>query len=130
MKNITILQIDQFEQEVPMSDFYSNDMKSHLKNNEDHFYKPHSHDFFLCVFFTKAAGIHEIDFNTYEVKAGSVFFLKPGQTHYWKFDELPEGYIFFHTQDFYDLHFSKSKLEQFPFYYSHKNTPTLTLTSS
>jgi AraC-like DNA-binding protein len=128
MKNITILQIDQFEQEVPLSDFYSNDMKSHLKNNENHFYKPHSHDFFLCVLFTKASGIHEIDFNTYEVKAGSVFFLKPGQTHYWKFDELPEGYIFFHTQDFYELHFSNSKLEQFPFYYSQKNTPSLNLT--
>jgi len=130
MKDITILQIDQFEQEVPLSDFYSNDMKSHLKNNENHFYKPHSHDFFLCVLFTKAYGIHEIDFNTYDVKDGSVFFLKPGQTHYWKFDELPEGYIFFHTQDFYELHFSKSKLEQFPFYSSHKNTPSLNLTSS
>lgn len=127
MKDITILQIDQFEQEVPMSDFYSNDMKSHLKNNENHFYKPHSHDFFLCVIFTKASGIHEIDFNTYEVKTGSVFFLKPGQTHYWKFDELPEGYIFFHSQDFYELHFSKSKLEHFPFYNAHKNTPSLSL---
>jgi len=128
MNNINILHIDQFEQEVPMSDFYSNMMKSHLRDNESHFYKPHSHDFFLCVLFTKATGIHEIDFNTYEVKAGSTFFLKPGQTHYWQFDELPEGYIFFHTQDFYELHFSKSKLEQFPFYYSHKNTPTLSLT--
>jgi len=128
MKHITILQIDQFEQEVPMTDFYSNDIKSHLKNNENHFYKPHSHDFFLCVLFTKASGIHEIDFSTYEVKAGSVFFLKPGQTHYWKFDKLPEGYIFFHTKDFYELHFSNSKLEQFPFYYSHKNSPSLSLT--
>ncbi|OEK09640.1 transcriptional regulator [Flavivirga aquatica] len=130
MKIIPILNIQQFEQEVPISDFYSNDLKSHLEKNKDFFHKPHKHDFFLCVLFSKGSGIHEIDFNTYNVKPGSIFFLKPGQTHYWKFYNTPEGYIFFHTQDFYELHFSKSKLEQFPFYYSHKNTPILNLSPS
>jgi len=130
MKVIPILNIQQFEQEVPLSDFYSNDLKSHLIKNEGLFHKPHRHNFFLCVLFTKGTGIHEIDFNTYEVKPGSVFFLKPGQTHYWKFENMPEGYIFLHTQDFYELHFSKSKLEQFPFYYAHKNTPSLTLAAN
>ncbi|MEP1489295.1 MAG: AraC family transcriptional regulator [Algibacter sp.] len=127
MKIIPILNIQQFEQDIPWSDFYSNDLKSHLKKNEGFFHKPHSHDFFLCVIFTKGSGTHEIDFDTYPVNAGSIFFLKPGQTHYWTFDSNPSGYIFFHTQDFYELHFSKSKLEQFPFYASHKNTPALTL---
>ncbi len=127
MKIIPVLNIQQFEQDTPWSDFYSNDLKSHLKKNKDLFHIPHSHDFFLCVLFTKGSGTHEIDLDTYPVKPGSVFFLKPGQTHYWTFDNNPEGYIFFHTQDFYELHFSKSKLEQFPFYYSHKNTPSLTL---
>lgn len=130
MKTIDILHIKQFEQHVSLSDFYSNDLKSHLKKNKNLFHKPHSHDFFLCVIFSKGTGNHVIDFCTYKVKAGSVFFLKPGQTHYWKFDDLPEGYIFFHTRDFYELHFSKSKLEQFPFYYSYKRTPLLTLTLS
>lgn len=129
MKTIPVLNIKQFEQEVPLSDFYCNDLKAHLKKNDGLFNIPHRHNFFLCVLFSKGSGIHEIDFNTYEVKVGSVFFLKPGQTHYWKFDNLPEGFIFFHTQDFYELSFSKNKLEQFPFYYSHKNSPTLTLTS-
>ncbi len=128
MKSIPILNIKQFEQEVPLSDFYSNDLRRHLKQNENFFHKPHRHDFFLCVLFSKGTGIHEIDFNTYEVQPGSVFFLKPGQTHYWKFNNLPEGYIFFHTQDFYELHFSKSKLEQFPFYYAYESIPALTLT--
>ncbi len=127
MKGIPILNIQQFEQDVPMSDFYSNDLKSHLEKNKDFFDKPHRHDFFLCVLFSKGSGTHEIDFNTYQIKPGSVYFLRPGQTHYWKFDNQPEGYIFFHTQNFYELHFSKSKLEQFPYYYSYKNTPTLHL---
>ena len=87
-------------------------------------------DFFLCVLFSKGSGIHEIDFNRYTIKPGSVYFLRPGQTHYWQFDNQPEGYIFFHTQNFYELHFSKSKLEQFPYYYSYKNTPTLHIDSN
>lgn len=127
MKNIPVLDIEQFEQNVPLSDFYSNDLKSHLIKNESVINKPHSHNFYLCVLFTKGDGIHEIDFNSYTVTTGSVFFLKPGQTHYWQFTSEPEGYIFFHTQDFYELHFSKSKLEQFPFYYSHKNAPDIVL---
>ncbi|NMH89514.1 AraC family transcriptional regulator [Flavivirga algicola] len=130
MKNIPVLNIQQFEQSIPMSNFYSNDLKSHLEKNKDFFNKPHRHDFFLCVLFSEGSGIHEIDFNTYQVKPGSVFFLRPSQTHYWIFDNQPDGYIFFHTQNFYELHFSKSKLEQFPYYYSYKNRPTLHLNSN
>ncbi len=130
MKSIPILNIQQFEQDVPISDFYSNDLNSHLEKNKDLFDKPHRHDFFLCVLFSKGSGTHEIDFNTYQIKPGSVYFLRPGQTHYWKFDNPPEGYIFFHTQNFYELHFSKSKIEQFPYYYSYKNMPTLHLNSN
>ncbi len=128
MSGIPILNIEQFEHEEFLADFYSNDLRKHLKQNDKIFHKPHKHDFFLCVIFSKGSGIHEIDFNSYTIQPGSVFFLKPGQTHYWKFTEDPEGFIFFHTQDFYDFYFSNKKLTQFPFYYSHKNPPNLLLT--
>ncbi len=130
MKIIPVLNIQQFEQHVSMSDFYSNDLSSHLEKNKDLFHKPHKHDFFLCVIFSKGSGVHEVDFNRYIVAPGAVYFLRPGQTHYWKFDTQPEGYIFFHTKDFYETFFSISKLEQFPFYFSHKNTPSLNLSLS
>lgn len=129
MNTISVLNIQEFEPEVEMSNFYSNDFKTHLHKNKNLFNKPHSHDFYLCVMFTKGIGTHEIDFNSYPVKAGSVFFLKPGQTHYWTFTKQPEGYIFFHTRDFYELHFTKSKLEQFPFYFTQENSPSLQLTN-
>ncbi|WP_396589893.1 helix-turn-helix domain-containing protein [Allomuricauda sp. R78024] len=128
MQHIPILNIEQFEQEESLSDFYSNDLQQHLKKNAQIIHKPHKHDFFLCVLFRKGSGVHEIDFNTYPIQPGSVFFLKPGQTHSWKFDSTPEGYIFFHTPDFYELYFLNRKLTQFPFYYSLKNPPDLTLT--
>ena len=130
MKTIPILNIQQFEEIHPLEDFYSNDLTSHLNKNKNLVYKPHKHNFYLCIIFTVGSGIHEIDFNSYKVKPGSVFFLKPGQTHSWKFDSKPEGYIFFHTQDFYELNFSNCLLNQFPFYFSQKNTPSLVLTKS
>ncbi|SEM30047.1 AraC-type DNA-binding protein [Aquimarina amphilecti] len=125
---IPILNITQFEKEESLADFYSNDLKNHLIKNKDIFHKPHKHDFFLCVFFLKGSGIHEVDFDSYIVEPGSVFFLMPGQTHYWKFEDQPEGYIFFHSQDFYEFYFSNKKLQRFPFYYSYKNPPYMTLT--
>jgi len=128
MNPVPILNIDQFDLEASFTDFYSNALHLHLKKNAHIFHKPHKHDFFLCVIFSKGSGIHEIDFDTYPIVPGSVFFLKPGQTHYWNFDSPPEGYIFFHTQNFYEFYFSTTKLIQFPFYYSYKNPPYLTLT--
>ncbi len=126
-KMIPILNITQFDKEESLTDFYSNNLKSHLIKNKNIFHKPHKHDFFLCVFFSKGSGIHEVDFDSYIVKPGSVFFLMPGQTHYWKFQEQPEGYIFFHSQVFYEFQFSNKKLQRFPFYYSYKNPPYLYL---
>lgn len=130
MKTIPILNIQQFEEIQPLDDFYSNDLKNHLNKNSDLVYKPHKHNFYLCILFTEGSGIHEIDFNAYTIQAGSVFFLKPGQTHSWKFESLPQGYLFFHTQDFYELSFSNRLLHQFPFYFSQKNTPSLVLTKT
>ena len=127
MKPIPILNIEQFEHEEPFVDFYCNDLSQHLKNNDHIIHKPHRHDFFLCVLFSEGSGIHEIDFTSYSINPGSVFFLKPGQIHNWKFNSTPKGYIFFHTQDFYELYFSNNKLIQFPFYASIVNPPNLTL---
>lgn len=126
---IPILNIREFEKEELLNDFYSKSFAKHIVENRDHFNKPHSHDFFLCVFFTSGTGKHEIDFNTYPIGPGEIFFLKPGQTHFWKFDDIPEGFIFFHTQEFYDFYFLNHKLSSFPFWFSLNNPPLLTLPS-
>jgi len=127
LKTIPILNIKQFKQEESLQDFYCNDLSKHLKKNKAIVHKPHKHNFFLCVLFTSGSGKHEIDFNTYAIKTGSVFFLKPGQTHYWTFNSKPEGFIFFHSQDFYEFYFSNKKVNHFPFYYSYKNPPHIIL---
>ncbi len=127
MKSIPILNIKQFKQEESLQEFYCNDLSEHLKKNKAIVHKPHKHNFYLCVVFTSGTGKHEIDFNSYNINTGSVFFLRPGQTHYWTFEDKPEGYIFFHSQDFYEFYFANKKVTHFPFYYSYKNPPHLQL---
>ena len=124
IKKIPTLHIEQFEQGIT-DDFYSNDFDNHLAQNNNIIHKPHKHDFFLCMLFTSGSGIHEIDFNTYPIERGSVFMLKPGQTHHWRFDKSPRGYIFFHTKDFYEQYFLNKGISQFPFYFTQENPPHL-----
>lgn len=122
-----VLKIDQFQKTNLLNDLYINTFSNHTQLNKELITKPHSHNFYLCVLFTEGTGTHEIDFNTYAINPGKVFFLKPGQTHFWKFDAKPEGYIFFHSQAFYDMNFLNHKLSSFPFYYSYQNPPVLEL---
>jgi AraC-like DNA-binding protein len=124
---IPVLKIDQFQESKLLHDLYINSFSNHFELNKKLIDKPHSHNFYLCVLFTKGIGKHEIDFNSYNVNPGKVFFLKPGQTHSWQFDTKPEGFIFFHSQEFYELKFLDHTLNSFPFYYSNQNPPVLEL---
>ena len=118
-----VLDIEQFKSAELVDSLYVNTFTNHIERNKDLIFEPHSHNFYLCVIFTKGRGIHEIDFRSYEIKPGTVFLLKPGQTHYWQFDEHPDGVIFFHAREFYEMTFVKNDLNAFPFYYSFQNPP-------
>lgn len=122
-----VLKIDQFQETKLLNDLYINSFSNHIALKKNLIDKPHSHNFYLCVLFTEGSGKHEIDFNSYSVNPGKVFFLKPGQIHSWQFNTKPEGYIFFHSQEFYEIKFLDHKLNSFPFYYSNQNPPFLEL---
>nr|WP_315029229.1 helix-turn-helix transcriptional regulator [uncultured Chryseobacterium sp.] len=115
MNSISVLHIDLFQGKNP-SDFYFNTMKNHLVVGHQHIEKPHRHDFYATVLFTKGTGIHEIDFQKYDVSEGSLFFLSPGQIHSWELSEDIDGYIFFCSQEFYEMHYVNQKLRNFPFF--------------
>jgi AraC-like DNA-binding protein len=128
-KNLPVLQIEQFDHahgSYTSNDhaFYANTMSRHLKHH--HFiHTPHKHDFFLCMLFTKGKGTHEIDFTTYPVKPGSVFIMSPGQTHNWALSDDAEGYIFFHSREFYEFDMAHERLRDFPFYQSVYANPSI-----
>ena len=116
MNSISVLHIDLFQSGRNTSHFYFNTMKEHLVVGHRHIEKPHRHDFYAAVLFTKGQGIHEIDFQKYDVSEGSLFFLSPGQIHSWELSEDIDGYIFFCSQEFYEMHYVNQKLRNFPFF--------------
>ena len=125
-KDIPVFNIDEFGQHHHDEEFYANTISLHLKHH--HFVNtPHKHDFFLTMIFTKGKGIHEIDFVKYKINPGNIFMMLPGQTHSWTLSRDIEGYIFFHTKEFFDLHFNSIKIMDYPFFRLGENPPLLVL---
>ena len=121
MNIFPVLNINDFDFKGKTSEFYANQFSDHLQNFHKSITKPHKHDFYLSVLFTKGIGTHTIDFNSYSIKPGSLFFMLPGQTHDWTLSENIEGYIFFHTKSFYDLLFPNRRLDEYPTFYLRDN---------
>ncbi len=114
MKAISVLKIEKFN--TPgQPPFYANTMADHLVTSHKHIEKPHKHDFYAAILFTKGTGVHYIDFKSFDVQRGSLFVLAPGQTHSWKLSDDADGYIFFHTREFYELHFMTG-MSEFAFF--------------
>lgn len=118
MNSISVLHINLFQSEKNAPDFYFNTLKNHLVSSHKHIEKPHRHDFYVTVIFTRGTGIHEIDFQKYSVSKGSIFFLSPGQVHSWELSPDTDGYIFFFSQPYYEMHYVNQKLKNFPFFNS------------
>ncbi len=127
MKNLAVLNIEQFESGNKVEGFHMNTVENHLITAHRNIHKPHKHNFYLTVLFTHGCGVHEIDFVKYEVKPDSLFFLNPGQMHHWELSNDTRGFIFFHSQSFYDLHFTAEKINNYPFFHSIQNSPVLYL---
>ena len=91
---------------------------------------PHSHDSYGILYITGGHGTHFIDFNAYPIAAGTLYFISPGQVHYWNTSVPLEGEMIGFTEDFLLLSPSDyMSLHEFPFFHSIEDTPTLGLSS-
>ncbi|TRZ41427.1 helix-turn-helix domain-containing protein [Robertkochia solimangrovi] len=60
----------------------------------------HSHDYYVIQILTKGSGTHTIDFRSYDMNPGSVFFLNPGQPHQVTETSPNEGFIISFNYEF------------------------------
>lgn len=60
---------------------------------------PHRHDFYHFVFLDKGSGWHEIDFRSYKVHAGQMYFVKPGEVHGWQLNRSTRGFVLEFTRE-------------------------------
>jgi AraC-like DNA-binding protein len=69
--------------------------------------------------------MHDIDFDTFEIQSGSMFFMQPGQIHHWNLSDDIDGFVVFYSQPMYNLYFRKKTIENYPFYSSLGNSPEM-----
>jgi len=81
------------------------------------FHSTHRHSFYHLVYFLKGTGKQHIDFITFNIKPGQIYFMTPGQVHNWIFDTEPDGYIVNFSKDYFSSFLHKANyLENFPFF--------------
>lgn len=74
-------------------------LKEYLEESEGYANVSHSHSFYQIIWFAKGKGKHVVDFNEYEIKENTIFFIPKGQIHYFDNNDY-EGYILHFNEDF------------------------------
>lgn len=83
-------------------------------------FQAHRHSFYHLVFFTKGTGNHSLDFVSFPVMPGQIYFMNPGQVHNWDFSAGVEGYIVnFSPRLFQSVLNNPQYPEQFSFFNGH-----------
>ena len=85
--------IQTLKEATPAPKDFVADHFAHYLDNHKNLHFPHKHSFYHFVYFTKGSGSHSIDFISFPVEAGQIYFMAPGQVHSWNFDNQPDGFI-------------------------------------
>lgn len=86
--DICSLSGDRHQHEEVIAERFADYLKVH-----PNLHKAHGHSFYHLVLFTKGAGYHTIDFKRFQVQAGELYFMVPGQVHSWSFEGEVDGYV-------------------------------------
>lgn len=124
-QNLSVLKINQFKNKNK-SDVYIRTFQQH-KAEHPFIMDAHTHDFYLITLFTKGGGTHTIDFNTYNVSRGSIFFMSPSEIHAWTLSEDTDGYVLFFNASFYVMDALSKQLFLLPFFKSKEKIRQLLL---
>jgi AraC family transcriptional activator of pobA len=78
---------------------------------------PHRHKFYEICIFASTGGIHEIDFQAFEIKERSIHFLSPGQVHLLSGTQKNQGFVLAFSPEFMvDSTWYDSSLLEIPFF--------------
>lgn len=62
--------------------------------------EPHRHDFYTVLVINTAKGKHNIDFNSYDLRAQQIYFVSPGQVHQVIEEEASFGFVMTFSSQF------------------------------
>jgi AraC family transcriptional regulator, transcriptional activator of pobA len=87
---------------------------------------PHRHTFYEIFLITAGSGQHHIDFTAYPIDANTLYFITPGQVHYWELEQPLQGYVMLFTEEFLLLHrLERDFLRRFDFFHRIDHPPLL-----
>jgi len=112
-----VLALASFPGARPGQPYYVERLETHVARFP-HVNLPHAHSFYLLLYFSQGSGTHTVDLVSYELRAGSVFFLAPGQVHHWHLSADAQGYVVFFDADFYLFRYPGQQLYAYPFFTS------------
>ncbi len=72
-----------------------------MMNGERMEHAIHRHDYFFILALEKGEGTHEIDFESYSVEDGALYFIRPGQVHQLILEPDSKGYLINFCANFY-----------------------------
>lgn len=108
MEKIPVRHIHAAQKEPALSESFSiRDIHELLAGN-DMVQELHRHDFFYVLALEKGAGVHDIDFESYNICDHSVFVMRPGQVHHLVLKAGSAGYLMQFKDEFYLAHDSVS----------------------
>ena len=92
--------------------------------------QPHRHTFYEILYYTAGRGTHFIDFSAYPCRPPVLYFISPGQVHFWDQMEAGKGYVLLFIEDFLvdaaaDHHF----IYELAFFHNALEKPELQLTT-
>lgn len=76
----------------------------------------HRHNCYIIMFITQGSGQHIIDGTVYDICPHSVFFIMPGQIHYYRLSEDAKGFVIYYALDFFVHYFRERSLPQTPYF--------------
>lgn len=89
---------------------------------------PHRHDFYEILYITGGEGVHYLDFEAYPIEPPVLYFISPGQIHYWETTAPLQGYPMIFLADFLlQGQQNENILHELDFFYAVGETPALTL---
>lgn len=76
------------------------EMPDFFRENGDAPKQAHIHTFYQIIWFQQGAGIHYVDFKEYPIVDNTLFFISPGQIHYFDDNENSKGIIIHFNESF------------------------------
>src|ERR1700760_1919499 len=92
-KTFPVLDIRSFDNESARKGLLISQFAPYIEKHYAQVHAAHRHSFYHLVLFTQGGGTHTIDFVTYPVAPGQIYFMIPGQVHSWHFEGEVDGYI-------------------------------------